>query len=158
MILFRFATAVDLADSNLQTSILVNSDLISLRDEFKILFDGYRKMINQSFSKSKELGDLLRFLPGVVVQKYLSMQGMADLYGIKPDFLEHLIKSIDSELLTPSPHGLCSGYMMDVDVSSFLQDRDSSQLYYCYPELQHISISRQILSLLHESNIFDLQS
>ena len=40
-------------------------------------------MFDQSFSKSKDLGDMLRFLPGVVVQKHMSMQGMADLYRIK---------------------------------------------------------------------------
>jgi hypothetical protein len=57
------------------------------------MFDGYRKMIDQSFSTSKDLADMLRFLPGVVVQKPLGMQGMADLYRIKPDFLEGFIKS-----------------------------------------------------------------
>ena len=86
------------------------------------------------------------------------MQGMADLYGIKPDFLERLVKSIDSELLTPSPHGLYSGIMLDDYLSGFLQDRDRSQLHYCDPVLQHIAICRQILSSSHQSNISDLQS
>ena len=115
-------------------------------------------MIDQSFYKSKDLGDMLRFLPGVVVQKNLSMRGMADLYRVKPDFLERLIKPI--ELLTPSPHAFYPGYMLDDYLSGFLQDRDRSQLYYLYcdPELQHISICRQILSLLHQSNAFDLHS
>jgi hypothetical protein len=45
-------------------------------------------MIDQAFSKSKDLEDLLRYLPGVVVQKDMSKQGMADLYRIKPDLLE----------------------------------------------------------------------
>ena len=113
-------------------------------------------MIDQSFSKSKDLGDMLRFLPGVVVQKKLSMKGMAYLYRIKPDFLKRL-KSI--ELLRSSPHVLYPSYMMlDDSLSGFLQDRDRSQLYYCDPELQHISICRQILSLLDRSNVFDLQS
>ena len=54
-----------------------------------------RKMFDHSlaFSKSKDLGDILCFLPGVVVQKHMSMQGMADLCRIKPDLLERLIKS-----------------------------------------------------------------
>ena len=103
---------------------------------------------------------MLRFLPGVVVQKNLNMQGMADLYRVKPDFLERFIKS--TELLRPSPHHLYprSGprYTLDNYLSGFLQDRDRSQLYYCDPELQHISICRQILSSSHQSNIFDLQS
>ena len=77
-------------------------------------------MIDQSFYKSKDLGDMLRFLPGVVVQKNLSMQGMADLYRVKPDFLERLIKSI--ELLTPSPHDLYPCYQLDDYLSGFLQD------------------------------------
>ena len=64
-----------------------------IRAKFKILFDGYRKMLDQSISKSKDLDDMLRFLPGVVVQKGMTMQGMVALYRIKPDLLEHLIKS-----------------------------------------------------------------
>jgi hypothetical protein len=32
---------------------------------FKILFDAYRNMVDQSYFKSKDLGDMLRFLPGV---------------------------------------------------------------------------------------------
>ena len=114
-------------------------------------------MIDQSFSKSKDLGDMLRSLPGVAVQKNLSMQGMADLYKIKLDFLMRL-KSI--ELLKPSPYGfLFRGYILDDYLSGFLEDRGRSQLYYCDPELQHISICRQILSyLLDRSNVFDLQS
>ena len=156
---FANATPVDLTDNNLQDpyhfraqSVLLE-DEISLRDRFKKLFDGYRKMIDQSFSKSKDLGDMLRFLPGVVVQRKLSMQGMADLYRIKPDFLERLIKSI--ELLG---RDLYHRYRLDDYLSGFLQDRDRSQHYYCDPELQHISICRQILSFLDLSNIFDLQS
>ena len=99
---------------------------------------------------------MIRLLPGVVVQKNLSMQGMADLYRIKPDFLKRL-ESI--ELLKPSPKSLLyPSYILDDYLSDFLQDRDRSQLYYCNPELQHISICRQILSLSYQSNIFDLQS
>ena len=128
------------------------------RNKFKILFDGYQKIVDQSLSKSKDLGDMLRFLPGVVAQKNLSMKGMADLYRIEPDFLERLIKPI--ELLNPWLSGLYnrSSYILDEYLSGFLQDRDRSQHYYCDPELQHISICRQILSLLYQSNVFDLQS
>ena len=167
-IIFFFATAVDLADNNLQISANpYNSryyrdqssvdDRIILRDKFKKLSDGYRKMIDQSFSKSKDLGDMLRSLPGVAVQKNLSMQGMADLYKIKLDFLKRL-ESI--QLLKPLRYGsaLYPGYILDDYLSDFLQDRDRSQLYYCDPELQHISICRQILSLSYQSNVFDLQS
>ena len=51
------------------------------RAEFKILFDGCRKMIDQLFSKSEDLGDMLRFLPGVVVQAHgMSVQGMWPTY------------------------------------------------------------------------------
>ena len=135
----------------------------TLRDKFNILFDGYRKMFghyrkmfDQSLSNSKDLGDMIRFLPGVVVQKRLSMQGMADLYRVRPNILEHTIKSI--ELLRSSSLDFSPGYMLDDYLSGFLQDRDRSQLYYCDPELQHISICRQILSLLDRSNVFDLQT
>ena len=153
------------ADNNLQTSFqpednvyyCVRNGSPGLRDKFKILLDGYLKMIDQSFSKSKDLGDILKFLPGVVVQENLSMQGMADLYRIELDFLKRL-ESI--QLLRPPPYGspLYPGYILDDYLSGFLQDRDRSQLYYCDPELQSISICRQILSLSYQSNVFDLQS
>ena len=126
--------------------------------KFKILFDGYRKMFDHSLSKSKVLGDILRFLPGVVVQKHMCMEGMAELYRIEPDFVQHL-KSIELLRLRPGTFGLrYPDYVLDDYLTGFLQDRDRSQLYYCDPELQHISICRQILSLLDRSNVFDLQS
>ena len=128
-------------------------DRISMRDKFKILFDGYRKMIDQSFSKSKDLGDILRYLPGVVVQKGLSMEGMAVLYRIKADLLERLIKLAFEE----TDDGLSKDYILNAYLSDLLQDRDRSQLYYCDLELQHISICRQLLSLLDRSNDFDLE-
>jgi hypothetical protein len=130
-----------------------------IRAKFKILLDGYRKMLDQSLSKSKDLGDMLRFLPGVVVQRHLSMQGMADLYRIKADLLQRFIKS---ELLIPSHDAISSYsplYILDEYASGFFQDRDRrSNLYYCDPTLQHISICRQFLSLLDGSNSFALQS
>jgi hypothetical protein len=96
---------------------------------------------------------MLRFLPGVVVQKRMGMQGMAYLYKIKSDLLKRLIHfTIDP--LKPSP----LQYKLDDYLSRFLKDRDRSQLYYCDPMLQHIFICRQILSLLDGSNAFDLQS
>ena len=110
-------------------------------------------MFDQSLSKSKDLGVMLRVLPDIVVQKRMSMQGMAVLYRIKPDLLERLIK-FTVEPLKPSP----SRYILDNYLSCFLQDRDRSQLYYCDPMLQHVSICRHILSLLDRSNAFLLQS
>ena len=112
-------------------------------------------MFDQSISKSKDLGDMLRFLPGVVVQKHLSMQRMADLYRIEPDLLERLIKSTIEPLkpdLYPQSHYKLHDYLSD-----FLRNRDRSQQYYCDPTLQHISICRRFLSLLDRSNAFDLQ-
>ena len=157
-----FATAVNLADKNLQTP---NSRLHSAQSDhderitakFKIMFDGYRKMFDQSFStsKSKDLGEMLKFLPGVVMQKHLSMQGMADLYRIKPDLLKRLIKSIIEPLRSSDlPDAPYSPYILDDYLSGFLQDPDRSQLYYCDPMLQHIFICRHFLSLLHGSNVF----
>jgi hypothetical protein len=109
-------------------------------------------MFDQTLSKSKELGDMLRFLPGVVVQKnHISMEGMAELYRIKPDLLECLIKS-PIEPLKPS----YSGYKLDDYLSGFLQDRERSRLYYCDRMLQHISICRHFLTLLDASNASDL--
>ena len=126
--------------------------------KFKIMFDGYRKMIDQSFSRSKDLCDMLRLLPGIVVQKRLSMQEMADLYKIEPDFLDRLIKSA-IEPLRSSPYDPdYSRYILDGYLSGFLRDQDRSRLYYCDPMLQHISICRHFLSLLDRSIVFDLRS
>ena len=84
------------------------------------------------------------------------MQGMTELYGIKPDLLEFLNKSIIEPLrLRPSYN---SRFTLDDYLSGFLQDRDRSQLYYCDPMLQHISICRQILSLLAGTKALDLES
>ena len=115
-----------------------------IRAKFEILVDRYQRMFDQSLSKSKDLGDMLGVLPGVVVQEYMSMQGMADLYRIKPDLFERLVKSTIEPLQSfPSSH-----YILDSYLSGFLKDRDRSQLYYCDPMLQHIHICRHFFSLL----------
>ena len=120
-------------------------------------------MIDQSFSKSQFLADMLRLLqilPGVVVQKGMSMDGMAHLYRIKPNLLERLIKST-LEPLRPTHPSFPVGpqsYILDDYLFGFLQDRDRSQLYYCDPVFQHISICRHFLSLLDGSSAFDIQS
>ena len=147
------ATAVDLADKNPQMPEYEDVD-DGIGAKFKILLDGYRKMFDQSFSKSKDLDDTLRFLPGVVVQNRMTMQGMAVLYRIKPDLLENLIKSTIGPLKLYDK----SRYEFDDYLSGLLQDRDRSQLYYCDPMLQHIYICRHFLSLLDRSNAFDFQS
>ena len=115
-------------------------------------------MLDQSLSKSKDLDDMLRFLPGVVlvVQRNMSNQGMTDLYRIKPDLLERLIEPLRLHHVV-SPH-LPNNRKMDDYVRGFLQDRDRSQHYYCDPMLQHMSICRRFLSLLKRSNAFNLQS
>ena len=118
-----------------------------------ILLHGYRKIFDQSLSKCRDLGDMLRLLPGVLVLKeIMSTQRMIELYGIKPDLLECLVKS---ELLRPNSF---SRYTLDDYLSGFLQDRDRSQLYYCDPILQHISICRHILSVLDGTKALDLES
>jgi hypothetical protein len=128
-------------------------DLDDIITKFKILLDGYRNMFDRLFSNSKDLNDMLKFLPGVVVQKHMGIQGMASLYRIRSDLLKRLI-NFTIEPLKPSP----SHYILDDYLSGFLQNRDRSQLFYCDPMLQHISICRQFLSLLDGSNAFDLQS
>ena len=146
-----FFVTDDLADKNLQD---VDDDDVSLDEEFsdryKMMFDGYRKMIDQSLSKSKDLGDILRFLPGVVVHRGLTLEAMVVLYKIKADFLERLTEPAFEKI--GSFYIMLNGYL-----SELLQDRDRSQLYYCDPELQHISICRQLLSLLDRSHDFGLQ-
>ena len=106
-------------------------------------------MLDQALSKSKDLGDMLRFLPGVLVQNPISIEGMADLYGIKLDLLDRLVQSPIEPL---KMKGSSYEYTLDGYLSRFLQDRDRSQLYYCDPMLQHISICRQFLSLLDRSH------
>ena len=117
-----------------------------------------RKAVRQIISdwihdETKDLGDMPRFLPGVVVRNYMTMKGMADLYRIKPDLLKCITKSTIEPLKLSHSH--C--YILDGYLSDFLQDRDRSQLN-CDPMLQHISICRHLLSLIDGSNVFDLQS
>ena len=126
-------------------------------------------MFDLSLLRSKDLGDMLRFLPGVVVQKPMTMQGMADLYMIKPDLLKRIIKFTMHPPLAPSHyiwddyfshHKLefyRSYYILDDYLSGFLQDRNRYQLYYD-PMLQNISICRHFLAFLDGSYGFDLQS
>ena len=102
-------------------------------------------MLDQSLSKSKDLGHILRLLPGVVVQYPMFLKGMADLYKIKPDLLDRLINSPIEPL---KKNFSTDRYTLDEYLSDFLQDRDRSHLYYCDPILQHISICRLFLSLL----------
>ena len=111
-------------------------------------------MFDHSLSKTNDLGDVLRHLSGVVVQREMSKQGMLGLYRIKPDLLESLIKST----IEPLRRTRSFRYKLDDYLSGFLQDRDRSQLFYCDPMLQHISICRQLLSLLDGSKAFDLHS
>ena len=153
-----FATA---ADKNVQSGHWYNSTLspdlqvdVRIQAKFKRLFYRYRKMFDHSLSKSKDLSDMLRLLPGVVVQKEMSKQGMVGLYRIKPDLLESLIES-SIEPLRPR---YFSGYSLDDYLCGFLQERDRCQLYYCDPMLQQISICRQFFSLLDGSKAFDLHS
>ena len=98
----------------------------------------------------KSAGDCSRW-PWV----YWWLQGMADLYRIKLESLECLLKS-NIELLKPSCH-YQSQYGLDDYLSGFLRDRDRSQIYYCDPMLQHISICRQFLSLLDGSNTIEFE-
>ena len=101
---------------------------------------------------------MIKLLPGVVVQKEMSMQGMAVLYKIKSDLLGRLIKSTTIGPPRLPRVSLIPRYRLDGYLSGFLQDRDRSQLYYCDPMLQHIFICRQFLLLLDRSNALDLQS
>ena len=126
-----------------------------IRVKFKILLDGYRRMFDRSLSKSKDLGVMLRFLPGVVVQKHMNMKAMADLYRIKPDLLKRFIKFTFELTFEPLKPSLSHWpYILDDYLCGFLRNRDRSQLYYCDPILQHISICCHILSLLDRSNAF----
>ena len=130
-----------------------------IRAKFKMVFDGYQMMFDQSFSKSKDLehlGDMVRLLPGFVVQNHMNIKGMAILYKIKRHLLKRLINSLCLEPHDGVHRYPC--YKLDDYWSGFLQDRDRSQLYYCDPMLQHISICRHFLSLLGRSNAFHLQS
>jgi hypothetical protein len=86
---------------------------------FEILLHGYQRTFDQSLSKSKDLVVMLRFLPGVVVQKRMSIQGMVELYRIEPDLLERLIKFTIDPINPSSSH-----YILDYYLSRFLQDRD----------------------------------
>ena len=116
--------------------------------KIKILLDGCRKMFDQSLSKFEDLGDMLRFLPGVIVQNPMSLEAMADLYRIKQHLLDRLVKPPIKALKSTLSHSGSYLYSLDEYLSCFLQDPNRCQLYYCGPILQHISICRNFLSLL----------
>ncbi|KAF8816499.1 hypothetical protein BYT27DRAFT_7182055 [Phlegmacium glaucopus] len=119
-----------------------------INDKFsRVVYDECRKMLGQSFTESNDICGLLRFLPGVVAQKGLSMQGINDLYSNKMDLLHRLLKHI-------ARLGLSFGVLQDC-LSAFFMDRDRSHLYYC---LHHVLICCQVLSLLDGSNASDLRS
>ena len=82
------------------------------------------------------------------------MEGMTVLYRIKTDLSERLIKLLAFE---KTDSGLSKDYILNGYLSNFLRDRDRSQFYYCDLELHHISICRQLLSLLDRSHDFGLQ-
>ena len=132
-----------------------HSDSNDIKHKFKILLDGYRKMFDQLLSTSKDLDNMLRFLPGVVVQNDLGMQGMAYLYRIELDLLKRLIEFFFTIESSKPSH---PQYKLNDYLSGFLQDRDRSQLCYRDPMLQHISICRQILLLLDGANAVDFRS
>ena len=113
-------------------------------------------MFDLSLSNSKDFGDMLRFLPsGVVVQKEpITLKAMANLYGIKLNLLERLIKSPFKPLKSSSGSDLIIMYKLDDYLSGFLQDPNRSRLYYCDPILQHISICRHFLSLLNHDGAY----
>ena len=117
----------------------------NLKSDLEALLDEYRKMLDQSLSKSKDLGDILRLLPGVVVQNEINREAMVALYRIEPELLDRLVKSPIGLLKMKN---FAKKYTSDEYLSNFLQDRDRSQLYYCDPIPQHISICRHFLSLL----------
>ena len=127
--------------------------------KMKILLDVCQKMFDQPLSKSKDLGDMIKFLPGVIVQNRITMQGMAELYRVKPDLLDRLIKSPITPLKLEMEYSESSKssfeyYILDKYLSGFLQDRERSQLYYCNPIFQHISICRHLLSLLKHDGTY----
>ena len=142
-----FATATDFANKILQKDYL-DAEFTA---KIKILLDGYRKILDQSFLKSKDLGVMLRSLPGVVVQSAMNMQKMADLYGIEPDSLGRFLPAWPIEKMFEIRGE--TYYALDSYLSDFLRDRDRSQHYYCDPRLQHLSICLHFLSLLDESNL-----
>ena len=111
-------------------------------------------MFDLSLSKSKDFGDMLRFLPSVVVvqAEHFTLEVMANLYGIKLNLLERLTKSPFEPLKPLFSFG--RQYKLDDYLSGFLQDRDRSRLYYCDPILQHISICRHFLSLLNHDGAY----
>ena len=114
-------------------------------------------MFDHSLSKSKELSDLLMFLPGIVVQQPLTVRAMADLYGVEMDVLERLVESTIQPIVRQS-HVSFSRYTLAPYLSCFLQDRDRSQRSYCDPILHHVYICRHFVFLLDGSNASDLQS
>ncbi|KAF8816488.1 hypothetical protein BYT27DRAFT_7182040 [Phlegmacium glaucopus] len=122
-------------------------------DEFSRVYHGYQKMLDRFLTEFSDIGDLLKFLPGVVVQKGLSMQGMADLYRVKMDLFHRLSKSAVDPFVRVG-----QSYMLQGDLSAFFRGQGRSHLYCCDPLLHNVLICRQFLSLLDGSNASDVHS
>lgn len=128
------------------------------RSEVFRVCHGYQKMLDQcfvsAFSKARpDIGDL-RLLTGIVVQKSLTMEGMAHLYRVEVD----QIKLFSQWALRTYKVNTPCTYTLEGDLSAFLRDSHRSQLYYYDPMLHHVFICRRLLSLLDESNASTFQS
>ncbi|KAF8816522.1 hypothetical protein BYT27DRAFT_7154559 [Phlegmacium glaucopus] len=123
-------------------------------DEFLEVYHACQKMVDQSFTESIDITDLLRLLPGVVVEKGLSTEGVANLYRVKTDLLDRLSKSAFEPYVLP----IQSFPVLWKYLSPFFRDRGRSHLYHYDHILHHVLICCQLLSLLDGSNGFDLQS
>ena len=84
--------------------------------------------------QTKDMGDLL-WLPGIVVQEGLSMQGMAVLYGVEIDLLKHLVESTTKPLIQ-SDLIILDRYKLHPYLSNLLHDQDRPQFYY-YDPIRH---------------------
>ncbi|KAF8801464.1 hypothetical protein BYT27DRAFT_7147456 [Phlegmacium glaucopus] len=120
------------------------SDLGATDDEFLRAYHEYQKILDRSFTESRDIGDLLRFLPGVMVQKGLSMQGMADLYSVKMDLLHRLFE--------PFARVGLPFYELQGCLSTHLMR------YHPHYRLHHVLTCCQFLSLFDGSNARGLQS
>ena len=104
---------------------------------------------------------MLRLPPGVVVQKKMSMQGMADLYRIRPDLLECLVNStieplLDS-LIPPTIHWILI-YLPSCGtkiVLSFITAIQFSNIFlfaviFClyWMEVMHLALTRRFFDLI----------
>ncbi|KAF8162767.1 hypothetical protein B0H34DRAFT_692893 [Crassisporium funariophilum] len=115
------------------------------------VFYNYRTILDEcyhaAFSASSDMDDLIKSLPGILVQRLeMPLQGIADVFAVDlhlaKDLLDRNRQFIG--IFKPAP----GHFALNVLVSEYLRDASRCGMHYHDPLLHHIAICRRYLSVL----------